>query len=90
MSPDEAAIFHAHIMFMEDSVFQEKIEGYIGQGNSAAWAIYQVIHEYLVAFNNIEDAYLREKSQDLKDVGMRLLHHLGHGFGEITDKEGSL
>ncbi|MEK9616822.1 MAG: phosphoenolpyruvate--protein phosphotransferase [Deltaproteobacteria bacterium] len=90
VSPDEAAIFHAHIMFMEDSVFQEKIEGYIGQGNSAAWAIYQVIHEYLVAFNNIEDAYLREKSQDLKDVGMRLLHHLGHGFGEITDKEGIL
>ena len=90
VSPDEAAIFHAHIMFMEDSVFQEKIEGYIDQGNSAAWAIYQVIHEYLIAFNNIEDPYLREKSHDLKDVGIRLLHHLGHGFGEITDKEGIL
>ena len=90
VSPDEAAIFHAHIMFMEDYVFQEKIEGYIDQGNSAAWAIYQVIHEYLIAFNNIEDPYLREKSHDLKDVGIRLLHHLGHGFGEITDKEGIL
>jgi phosphotransferase system enzyme I (PtsP) len=90
VSPDEAAIFHAHIMFMEDSVFQEKIEGYIGQGNSAAWSIYQVVQDYLLAFNNIDDPYLREKSHDLKDVGIRLLHHLGHGFGEITGKEGIL
>lgn len=90
VSPDEAAIFHAHIMFLEDSVFQDRIKGYVTQGNSAAWSIYQVVQEYLVAFNNIDDPYLREKSQDLKDVGLRLLHHLGHGAAAITDKEGIL
>jgi phosphotransferase system enzyme I (PtsP) len=90
VSPEEAAIFHAHIMFLEDSVLQEKIRRYINAENSAAWSIYQVIHEYLAAFDNIDDAYLREKSSDLRDVGFRLLHHLGHGTSAMTDREGVL
>lgn len=82
---DEAAIFHAHLMFLEDSGFQNKILRYIDEGSSAVWSIYQVIQEYLMAFNNIDDPYLREKGDDLKDVGTRLLYHMGHG--QLTSME---
>ena len=90
VSPEEAAIFHVHIMFLEDHALQEKIEKYIHEGFSAAWAIYEVVQEYLVAFENIDDSYLREKGQDLKDVSYRLLSHLGHGTQMLTEKEGIL
>ncbi len=90
LSPDEAAIFHAHLMFLEDHTFQDKIHQYIEEGASAAWSIYQAIQDYLQAFAEIADPYLRERGDDLKDVGYRLLHHLGYGQLSSFDKEGIL
>lgn len=88
LGANEAAIFHVHLMFLEDYAFQEKIQRSISQGNSAAWAIYESIQEYLVAFKSIDDPYLREKAVDLKDVGKRLLHHIGHDLIQIVEKTG--
>lgn len=90
LSADEAAIFHAHLMFLEDSGFQVKIEGYIEDGASAAWSIFQVVEEYLRAFEAIDDPYLRERGADLQDMGSRLLQHLGYGRASLADHEGIL
>ncbi|MBC8260073.1 MAG: phosphoenolpyruvate--protein phosphotransferase [SAR324 cluster bacterium] len=87
---EEASIFHAHLMFLEDQHFQEKIKSKIQSGNTAAWSIYQAVHEYLLAFAEIKDPYLSEKGSDLKDVGYRLLHYLGHEVLSITKKTGIL
>lgn len=90
VSPDEAAIFHAHLMFLEDHGFQAKIQNHIKEGASAVWSIYKVIKEYLLAFEEIADPYLKERGADLKDVGYRLLHYLGHGHVSSMDREGIL
>jgi len=90
VGPDEAAIFHVHLMFLEDHTFQEKIQQHIEEGTTVAWAIYETIEEYLTAFEEIDDPYLREKGTDLKDVGYRLLNYLGHGRSAVTEKEGIL
>ncbi|MGK5095531.1 phosphoenolpyruvate--protein phosphotransferase [Deltaproteobacteria bacterium TL4] len=90
LPPEEAAIFHVHLMFLEDRGFIEKIERNIEMGTTAVWAIYDVVHEYLRAFEAIDDPYLKEKGSDLKDVGNRLLHYFGHGSLSITQKEGIL
>ena len=87
---EEASIFHAHLMFLEDHHFQEKIESKIEEGNTAAWSIYNTVHEYLKAFAEINDPYLSEKGADLKDVGYRLLHYLGHEVLSVTKKTGIL
>ena len=87
---EEAAIFHVHLMFLEDQHFQEKIQNYILEGNSVSWSIYETIEEYLSAFSEIDDPYLSEKGADLKDVGYRLLHFLGHELLAETQKEGIL
>ena len=90
VGPDEAAIFHVHLMFLEDHTFQEKIQQHIEEGATVAWAIYETIEEYLIAFEEIDDPYLREKGTDLKDVGYRLLNYLGHGRSVVTEKAGIL
>lgn len=90
VGPDEAAIFHAHLMFLEDRGFQNKIENYIKEGASAAWSIFQVIQEYLAAFEAIADPYLRERGTDLKDVGYRLLNNIGYGHVASFEQEGIL
>ena len=90
LGAEEAAIFHAHLMFLEDHGFQNKIIRYIRKGTSAAWAIYQVIEEYFRAFETINDPYLRERGVDLKDMGYRLLRHLGYGRISFSQQEGIL
>ena len=87
---EEASIFHAHLMFLEDQHFQEKIKSSIESGNTASWSIYQTVEEYLGAFAEIKDPYLSEKGADLKDVGYRLLHYLGHEVLSVTKKTGIL
>ncbi len=90
LGADEAAIFHAHLMFLEDHGFQSKIKKFIREGASVAWSIFQVIKEYLRAFEAIDDPYLRERGTDLKDMGFRLLRQMGYGHVSLADQEGIL
>lgn len=81
VNEQEAAIFHAHLLFLEDRSFISKIDEAIAQGATAAWAVSHVVKEYLQAFASIADPYLKERAADLEDVGLRLLNHLGqHGW----------
>jgi len=77
VSAEEAAIFHAHLLFLEDRTFLSRIHGHIDAGASAPWAVSRVVRDYLKAFQSIDDAYLKERGADLEDVGFRVLHHLG-------------
>jgi phosphotransferase system enzyme I (PtsP) len=77
VNEQEAAIFHAHLLFLEDRTFLQRITEGIEQGASAAWAVWQVVKDYVKAFQSIEDPYLKERGADLQDVGARLLRHLG-------------
>lgn len=75
----DAAIFHAHLLFLEDHNFIRRILGRIEGGASAAWSVSRVIREHLKAFHAVDDPYLQERGADLEDVGFRLLQHLGAG-----------
>lgn len=90
ISPHDAAIFRVHLMFLEDRGLQQKIRTYIDEGNTASWSIYQVVQEYLKSFDLIDDIYFKERGNDLRDVGYRLLQHLGHGQTASFQREGIL
>ena len=77
VNEQEAAIFHSHLLFLEDRGFMERIGSHMDQGASAAWAVSTVVKEFLAAFHAIDDPYLKERGADLQDVGIRLLKHLG-------------
>jgi phosphotransferase system enzyme I (PtsP) len=72
----DAAIFHTHLMILEDRGFIQKLHDKIEAGHSAPFALKKVISSYLDAFAGMEDAYLSERAADMDDIGRRLLANL--------------
>ncbi len=73
---DEAHIFHAHFLILEDPMFGDLVRGRIDKGRSAEMAVAETVHELEEQFKRQENPYLRERSVDVHDVGTRLLSHL--------------
>ncbi|MBT1071792.1 phosphoenolpyruvate--protein phosphotransferase [Pelotalea chapellei] len=73
LSEDDAAIFHTHLMILEDRSFITKISDLIEQGVGATRAVHDVVHHYVQAFGAMEDPYLRERSADMEDIGRRII-----------------
>lgn len=74
LSTDSAAIFHTHLMILEDRSFQKKLFAEIEEHqHSAAFALKKVVSDYIEAFGRMEDAYLRERAADMEDIGRRIL-----------------
>ena len=77
MGEDKAQIFEAHLMILEDPVILDEIKKLISQSkNNAVYAVNKIIDKYASIFAELEDAYLRERGADIKDVGNRLLSNL--------------
>jgi phosphotransferase system, enzyme I, PtsP len=76
LTSDDAAIFHTHLMILEDRSFLDKLEREITSGHSAPYALKKVVGGYIEAFANMEDSYLRERAADMDDIGRRLLANL--------------
>lgn len=88
LSADDAAIFHTHLMILEDRSFSAKITTHIEQGMGAARAVHEVVQQYIQAFSAMEDPYLRERSADMEDIGRRIIDALeGNNSNEVTLKE---
>ncbi len=77
LAPQDAAVFHAHLMLLQDRSLRGKIDAVIGMRQSAAFAVKKVVHDYLQVFEAMADPYLRERAADLEDLGRRLLENLG-------------
>ena len=74
---EEAAIFQAHEAILRDPSFTKKIRSWIvDQHQSAPYALNQVLQEYTGLFEKTEDAYIRERLADVRDVIIRLSGHL--------------
>ena len=73
LSRDDAAIFHTHLMILEDRGFIKKVLDLIDRDYSAAQAVIEVVGQYVKAFSRMEDPYLRERSADMEDIGHRII-----------------
>ncbi|MFP4473295.1 MAG: phosphoenolpyruvate--protein phosphotransferase [Candidatus Omnitrophota bacterium] len=69
-------IFTAQILMLKDKPFLDAIVHQIEAGVPAAEAVRRTVHQYVHKFENLPNAYLREKANDVQDVGLRLLEHL--------------
>ncbi len=73
----EAGVFEAHKMFLQDPEWVGQIEALIRKEKKASsYAVEKVTQGFIQLFEAIEDAYLRERAADLKDVSQRLLRRL--------------
>ncbi|BAY18738.1 phosphoenolpyruvate-protein phosphotransferase [Anabaenopsis circularis NIES-21] len=73
----EAAIFDAHLLFLEDPVLLESVQQRIMEHHLNAEAAWQAaVDEVTTSYRTLEDAYLRERVEDIVDIGQRVLRLL--------------
>ena len=91
LSEEEALIFDAHQMVLEDqALIGETIREFETSGNNIEHCFNAVAQRYIAAFAEIDDEYLRERAADIKDVTHRVLHVLlgqtALNLGELVEK----
>lgn len=85
----EAAVFDAHLSMLDDPEYVGSIQKEIEKSTNAMKAVDTVAKNLVMIFEMIDDAYLRERAADVKDVSKRMLANLaGHTIGlEIENKD---
>jgi phosphotransferase system enzyme I (PtsI) len=77
LGPDEARIFDAHLMVLEDqALIGETIREFEASGINIETCFNRVSQRYIKAFDEINDEYLRERAGDIRDVTERVLRNL--------------
>lgn len=72
----DSAIFSAYLMMLDsDSLIGSTLD-HIREGNWAPGALRETVMEHIRIFDEMEDAYLRERAEDVRDLGQRILHVL--------------
>ncbi|MEE8473919.1 MAG: phosphoenolpyruvate--protein phosphotransferase [Myxococcota bacterium] len=74
--PDLAAVFHTHIQILEDKGFVSKLRSEVQTTGNALEALRNVVAAYRRTFDRIQDAYFRERGDDVEDVGRRVMEQL--------------
>ncbi|MGH8352104.1 MAG: phosphoenolpyruvate--protein phosphotransferase [Pseudomonas sp.] len=76
LRPEERALFDVYLMMLEDAALGSEVVKVIRTGQWAQGALRQVVNEHVNRFELMDDAYLRERAADVKDLGRRLLAYL--------------
>ena len=80
MGEEYASIFQAHAMMVGDPSFADKVQQKIeSEQVNAEWALAEVQEELQARFESFDDAYLRERVADVKDVAERVQMNLQGG-----------
>ncbi len=88
LGEDEARIFDAHQMVLEDqALIGETIREMENTGLNIEACFHRVSQRYVQAFEAIPDEYLRERVADIRDVAKRVLHSL---MGQVATNLGSV
>ena len=81
-------IFSAHLLIVKDSKFSGAMVSLMETGMAPERAIEQVVADYTHLFGNSANPRLREKVQDVKDLGRRLVKNLRVGEDDGADYHG--
>ncbi|WP_455218399.1 phosphoenolpyruvate--protein phosphotransferase [Kaarinaea lacus] len=76
LPPEDRALFDAYLLMLEGRGITGEVIKCIKEGNWAPGALRETISEHIRAFDAMEDAYLRERGEDIRDLGRRILTKL--------------
>ncbi|MBN1972190.1 MAG: phosphoenolpyruvate--protein phosphotransferase [Sedimentisphaerales bacterium] len=76
LSDAASLIFTAHLMILQDKYFIGGIDELIKNGVNPPAAILKIAKNYIDSFATSENAYIREKIQDIEDLAIRLINNL--------------
>lgn len=72
----ENEIFSAHLEIAGDFMLQESVHGKIREEKNAQQALAEAVEEIAAIFDSMDDAYMRERAADVRDIGKRLMAKL--------------
>ncbi|ANE46630.1 phosphoenolpyruvate-protein phosphotransferase [Paenibacillus swuensis] len=91
----EAEIFETHQLLLKDEEFVGGVEALIGAEHvNAEYALKVTVDEICAVIESIDDAYLRERAADIRDVGKRLARGLARSVsgadaaGQVSEDAG--
>jgi len=74
---EEARIFESHLMMLDDPEMLEQVQNQINADKvNAEWALKSVCESFIQIFDTMDDAYMKERAADLRDVYERLVRNL--------------
>lgn len=76
LNEKDQTLFDAYLLMLNSSSLVDRVEEKIREGSWAAGAVKKTIDEYLASFELVEDNYIRERMDDIKDIGARILQYL--------------
>ena len=76
INKDALAIFDLFTHLLNDPMLRGDLKKQIEKGDRADWALRQVVETYSNRFARMSDVYLRERAQDIRELGQRLLYFL--------------
>lgn len=86
LRPEEMALFDVYLNMLDDKALGADVISKIREGAWAPGALRQVVQKYIGHFEKMDDAYLRERSADIRDLGVRILAYLqaAEGLNHVT------
>jgi phosphotransferase system enzyme I (PtsI) len=84
LGQSESQIFAARLALLTDPKFVSKVKERVCRDLiNVEHAIDEEIKDFAAVFSEVENEYLRERAGDVRDIGRRILKHLGHGPQEV-------
>jgi len=75
--PELSAILEVHLMLLQDTMLADGVTGWIKERlYNAEWALTSQLDVVARQFDEMDDAYLRERKGDLEQVVERMLRHM--------------
>lgn len=91
LGPDEAAIFDAHLLMLEDPMVIEALDNKIlGEKKDAVLAVAETFADLAALMDGQDDDYFRARAQDIRDVGQRVLAALAPDAADDGDLAGCI
>ena len=79
LGKETLAVFTVYEQLLDAKSLGDQVEQKILAGWCAKSALKLVIEGLVAQFMAMQDTYIRERAIDIKDIGLRVLHHLIHG-----------
>ncbi len=79
---EERVLFDAYIMMLGSEALVHRTIERIREGNWAPGALRQSVQENVAVFEEMEDEYLRERANDIRDLGRRIILYLEKSDGQ--------
>lgn len=87
---ENARIFETHILMIEDEDYNDSIENIIEtQKVNADYAVAVTADHFAEMFSTMDDAYMRERAADVRDISNRIIKNLnaGDGVSDMADNK---